>query len=323
MKKISVIIPVYNVEAYLDRCVESVINQTYPELEIILVDDGSPDNCPALCDAWAEKDSRIKVIHKENGGQADARNVGLSVATGEYIGFVDSDDFISPLMYGELIKLADSLQADVVGCSNIAFSDEQSVNFESDNDYDIYSFSQHEAIEDLIKESHFRSTVWNLLVKAPIAKEVRFDAGKINEDILWPFRVFMNCRNFVFTEKKLYAYFQRPNSTMNSGYSKKRFDALDALETRAVYVRDLYPDLYHLATEKYLGACIYYYQFLCRQPKSKEYDEYKRCLYNRYCDGDKQALFKGAKMEQKIWYVLFQASPNLTCKIRNTLKVGL
>ena len=96
---ISVIVPVYKVEPYLDRCVQSIVDQTYGNLEIILVDDGSPDNCPAMCDAWAEKDSRIKVIHKENGGQADARNVGMAVATGEYVAFVDSDDWIDIRMY--------------------------------------------------------------------------------------------------------------------------------------------------------------------------------------------------------------------------------
>lgn len=97
MKKplISVIVPIYNVESYLNRCVESIVNQTYQNLEIILVDDGSPDNCPQICDDWARKDSRIKVIHKENGGLSDARNAGMNIATGEYISFIDSDDYVA------------------------------------------------------------------------------------------------------------------------------------------------------------------------------------------------------------------------------------
>ena len=95
MPLISVIVPIYNVEKYLDRCVDSIINQTYKNLEIILVDDGSPDNCPQMCDDYAKKDSRIKVVHKENGGLSDARNVGMEVATGEYVSFIDSDDYIS------------------------------------------------------------------------------------------------------------------------------------------------------------------------------------------------------------------------------------
>ena len=99
MDLISVIVPVYKVEEYLDRCVQSIVNQTYSNLEIILVDDGSPDRCGAICDAWAEKDSRIRVIHKENGGLSDARNAGMAAATGQYIGFIDSDDRIAPEMY--------------------------------------------------------------------------------------------------------------------------------------------------------------------------------------------------------------------------------
>ena len=102
MSLISVIVPVYKVEPYLNKCIESIVNQTYKNLEIILVDDGSPDNCPAICDSWAEKDSRIKVIHKENGGLSDARNAGMVHATGEYIAFVDSDDYIDPEMYQSL-----------------------------------------------------------------------------------------------------------------------------------------------------------------------------------------------------------------------------
>ena len=111
--KISVIVPVYKVEKYLDKCVESIVNQTYKNLEIILVDDGSPDNCPAMCDEWAEKDERIRVIHKENGGLADARNAGMDIATGDYIGFVDSDDWIEPNMYEVLLKNALKYDADI------------------------------------------------------------------------------------------------------------------------------------------------------------------------------------------------------------------
>jgi len=111
-QKISVIVPVYKVEAFLDRCVQSIANQSYRNLEIILVDDGSPDNCPALCDAWSERDSRIKVVHKQNGGLSDARNAGMAIATGEFMGFVDSDDWIATDMYQHLYDL---LEADGSG----------------------------------------------------------------------------------------------------------------------------------------------------------------------------------------------------------------
>ena len=113
---ISVIVPVYKVEAYLDRCVQSIVDQTYRNLEIILVDDGSPDNCPAMCDAWAEKDSRIRVIHKENGGLSDARNAGMAVTAGEFVGFVDSDDSIAPEMYQMLLERMNADGSDIAAC---------------------------------------------------------------------------------------------------------------------------------------------------------------------------------------------------------------
>ena len=122
---ISVIVPVYKVENFLDRCVESIVGQTYENLEIILVDDGSPDNCPAMCDEWAEKDSRIRVIHKENGGLCSARNAGMDIAAGDYLGFVDSDDCIEPDMYQLLVENAVSTQADISRCG--IFVDEESL----------------------------------------------------------------------------------------------------------------------------------------------------------------------------------------------------
>ena len=106
LPKVSIIVPCWGVEKYLDRCVESLVNQTLTDIEIILVDDGSTDNCPAMCDRWAEKDSRIKVIHKENGGLSSARNAGLDACTGDYIGFVDSDDWIEPDMYEYLLNIS-------------------------------------------------------------------------------------------------------------------------------------------------------------------------------------------------------------------------
>lgn len=322
--KISIIIPVYNVEKYLDRCVESVINQTFRNLEIILVDDGSPDNCPALCDEWARKDNRIIVIHKDNGGQAEARNIGIERATGDYIGFVDSDDMIARTMYNDLLQIIEKYHADLVGCRHIVFDDKQEPFFDDITlSGTIIEFNQEEAVSDIIREKHFEPTVWNLLVKASVAKKVKFDVGKIHEDILWPFRVILQSQKVFYIEKCYYAYFIRSGSTMNSDYSEKRFDALDALETRANIVKDYYSDLYPMAVKQYLGACMYHYQSLCRQPESEEYKNYKQILHKRFCNGDQKALFTELDVKYKIWYSMFKKAPGFTCKIRNTLKIGL
>ena len=125
---ISVIVPIYNVEEYLNRCVESIVNQTYQKLEIILVDDGSPDNCPRMCDDWAKKDSRIKVIHKENGGLSDARNAGMKITTGEYISFIDSDDYIETCMIEILYEAIKKYDCDIASCRvRIVMDDKPSI----------------------------------------------------------------------------------------------------------------------------------------------------------------------------------------------------
>lgn len=318
---ISVVIPVYNVEAYLDRCVESIVNQTYKNLEIILVDDGSPDNCPQMCDDWGKKDSRIKVIHKDNGGQASARNEGLKLATGQFVGFVDSDDYIDKTMYELLLDCLYDNNCDIVECTKIDFDDNQQYDCVFSNQ--VLVFNRKEAIEDFLKETHFKCTVWNMLCKAEIAKSVMFDEGKTHEDILWPYRAYMKADKIVYLDKALYYYYQRPNSTMNKVYSEKRFDGLDALEERAKLVKNDYPEYYSLAIRSYLGACKYQYQYLCRQPKSEEFENYKRIIYNRFISGDRKALFNGLSLKYKFWFSVFRIAPNMTSKIRNSLRIGL
>ncbi len=321
---ISVIVPIYKVEDYLDRCVDSIVNQTYKNLEIILVDDGSPDKCPEMCDEWAKKDNRIVVIHKENGGQAEARNFGIEKATGEYIGFVDSDDLISPIMFSSMIRLAVENNADIVGCGNILFDDNKAPDFKQYGiDDELTVFNQKEAVEDLLTEMHFKSTVWNLLSKSSIAQSVTFDVGKIHEDILWPFRVFLKSQTIVYTNECYYGYYQRAGSTMNRKYTEKRFDALDALEERANIIKGVLPELYPIATRAFLGGCMYHYQFLCRQDRVPEYNEYKKVLHTRFCNGDKKALLSGSGLKKRIWFSLFRTCPEFTCKVRNKLKIGI
>lgn len=318
---ISVIVPVYDVEDYLDRCVESIVNQTYNNLEIILIDDGATDHCPQMCDEWAKKDKRIKVIHKENSGQASARNCGLEIASGKLIGFVDSDDYIDAEMYSSMYRIMENNDCDIVECTKSDFSGEEICSTSGSGK--IILFHQDEAILDFIKETHLKCTVWNMLVKADIAKRVRFDDGKTHEDILWPYRAYMLSERVAYVDQAFYFYFQRPGSTMNKKYSEKRFDGLDALEERARLVKHDHPQYYHLATRSYLGACMYQYQYLNRQPKSVEYECYKSILHKRFCGGDQKALFDGLSLKYKAWYSLFRVAPDFTSKIRNTLKIGI
>jgi len=319
---ISVIVPVYNVEAYLDQCVQSIVDQTYTNLEIILVDDGSPDHCGTMCDAWAEKDTRIRVIHKENGGQAQARNVGIDAATGEYIGFVDSDDVIDRCMYSEMMALIEKYDADLAECCMQQFTEWPFGGFEKEEPT-VTVYATEDAVKNLINERVFTSTVPNILVKAAIAKAVPFDVGKIHEDILWPYRVFAKCDTVVHTTARYYAYFQRPGSTMNSAYSEKRFDALDALKQRAQEVKTQFPSLYPLAERMYAGECMYHYQRLARLPRPEDYAGFQKRLHDRFCQADRKTAFQTVGIKYKLWYAMFAVMPNVTCRIRNTLKIGL
>lgn len=319
---ISVIVPVYNVEDYLDRCVESIVNQTYKNLEIILVDDGSTDSSGKKCDAWKAKDSRILVIHKENGGQAEARNFGLDLSTGDYIGFVDSDDYIDVSMFYVLINIILDNNCETVECSMMRFSNQEDECFIKGTNQ-VVVFNHEEAIEDFVLERHLQCTVPNMLVKSNIAKNIKFDVGKINEDILWPYRVYVRSDKVIYIDSTLYFYYQRHDSTMNSTYSEKRFDGLDALETRAELIKEEYPNLYGIALRNYVGSCMYQYQYLCRQQRTEKYIIYKKTLHKRFCDVDKAAVSQGLSLKYKMWYTMFRLFPDFTCKVRNTLKIGL
>lgn len=198
---ISIIIPIYKVEQYLDECVTSIINQTYKDLEIILVDDGSPDYCPQMCDEWAKKDSRIKVVHKENGGLSSARNAGLAVANGEYIGFVDSDDYVDGTMYEDLMQVMNQNEKTMVVSSPIIRNTDgvftpYKVGTYDYKDGDTMSFSEY---MKLFLGMNMDATVWNKLYKREFIQTM-FREGRNNEDYLF---MYYNVKNVFNTDKLL------------------------------------------------------------------------------------------------------------------------
>ncbi len=238
---ISVIVPVYNVEKYLDRCVESIVNQTYKNLEIILVDDGSPDNCPKMCDEWAKKDNRIKVVHKQNGGAASTRNAGLDVFTGEYVFFVDSDDtivdnaieYLLSIIYdnscdmavGRYVKVTDNVE------ESVAFTD--NVNIYSETEYwqkyyeYYYSGKDEYAITMIIPCCK--------LINRKVFNDLRFDEGKFYEDEFIIHSLVSKCSRIAFVDSKLYMYYQYQTSIMHRKGVKNSLDAVEALERRLDY----------------------------------------------------------------------------------------
>ena len=250
--KISVIVPVYKTEGLLDRCVESIVGQTYKNLEIILVDDGSPDNCPAMCDEWAEKDSRIRVIHKENGGVSSARNAALDIATGDYIGFVDSDDWIEPEMYSSLIQKISESGKNIALCSYYAVEI-------SGERYERRCVVDKEVLD---KDDYFRFIVlggdggyiWNRLYDADILKEVRFDEDIwYSEDLLFNFKTAQKSNGAAVLDKAEYNYVQKRIREQAWIMDDHSFDSMTAFEIMLSY-KDIPEDVYDCCLRGYAAA---------------------------------------------------------------------
>lgn len=208
---VSVIVPVYNVEPYLERCVNSVINQSYENLEIYLIDDGSPDKCPQLCDEFAKIDSRIKVIHKKNGGQSDARNAALDVITGDYCIFVDSDDFIHEGAVEYLVSLSIKYNSDLVQCAHDWGGKEEFVTSPNYKD-DKPDFFDGNTIFYSPKNN---VTLWSKLYRSSLWKDVRMPLGKLNEDDYTTWKLYYRANAVVVTSLRLYYNFINPNGTMS------------------------------------------------------------------------------------------------------------
>ena len=316
---ISVIVPVYKVEEYLDRCVGSIVDQTYKNLEIILVDDGSPDNCPQICDRWAEKYERIKVVHKENGGLSDARNAGMPIATGEIISFVDSDDWIEPDMFEKMISRMKEDSSDVVSCGVNWVTEEgkllKCVSVEKNEVLDIVS-----CMNEIINDNKLKQHVWNKLYKTEIIKHIAFEKGKYHEDAFWSYQVFGKVNRVSLMRDSFYNYVQRKNSIMGNGYSARRLDGLDAFEKQCIYVKNYFPELYDNALYVYIGSCYYQLQCAVRTNQSKEVIDN---ILGRTSYRKTGHPTRGISFKQKIWYYLFTFFPMTTCKLRNRLGIGL
>lgn len=225
-EKLSVIVPIYNVEEYLDECIKSIVNQTYKNLEIILVDDGSPDHCPELCDIWAENDSRIKVIHKENGGVSSARNAGLDVAAGDFIAFVDSDDYLDSDMYEIMLTQMREHNADMAQCGIVRENADGSVevwdSFKApivvmDNTQLLCSVGEAAGILPV--------SPCNKIFKAEVIDVIRYDESlKYAEDTLFNFSAARNINKAVIQNVPRYHYVNNSDSASHQKFSSSRFD---------------------------------------------------------------------------------------------------
>lgn len=315
--KISVIVPVYKVEPYLDKCVSSIVNQTYKNLEIILVDDGSPDNCPAMCDAWAEKDSRIRVIHQKNQGGGAARNAGLDFASGSLIAFVDSDDYIAPDMYAHLYELLKS-GADIAECSYVEVAGNDAV-FACG--YETRSYTAQEAMAEHIQDRVFRQLIWNKLYRRHVMDDIRFPTDKKIDDEFFTYRALGNANTLIHSTKVCYAYRQQPESVMHSMPVEKRIQAVEAKTQRHTYIKNHFPELTNLSARDLWFTCIYQGQLALRALDKAEAEKILTNFENIMETHPFQT--EGCSMKEKLWLNMAKSNLMAACRVRNALKIGL
>lgn len=233
-KIVSVIVPVYKVEKYLNRAVDSILNQTYRDLEIILVDDGSPDNSGNICDVYAMIDSRVKVIHKNNGGLSSARNVGLDKATGKYIFFLDSDDFIQPHTIERLLSVAEKEKCDIVQCQFFRF---ETVIPEEKFQLGVEYVSSEDALAKI--DDAVYMAAWNKIYRSSIFKNIRFPEGRIHEDVGCTYKLFYISKKTAVVQDALYGYYVNPDSITTSKIKLNKLDLLDAYEGQMRYFDEM------------------------------------------------------------------------------------
>ena len=232
MELISVIVPVYNVEAYVAKCIESIQNQSYQHLEIILVDDGSTDDSGDICDQYAAYDDRIKVIHQENGGISAARNTGIEAANGDYITFVDSDDYIAPNMYEDMLHILKDNDLDILECT--AFRDKDGTIIEGCNDGSLEIFNRHEALKMAMHDCFI--AVWSQMYKRSAIGDVRFPVGRKFEDTAVSYLFIANTNRVGHINRCYYYYRLNPNSITQTSFDpKSRWDFVIGYEERLQY----------------------------------------------------------------------------------------
>lgn len=270
-KLISVVMPVYNVEKYLREALDSIVNQSYRNLQIILVDDGSTDHSGIICDEYAAVDDRITVIHQNNAGAGAAKNTGLDHIKGDYFSIIDSDDYIEPDMFKKMIGYMESYQADVVQClfRNVF------VNRKVDRQYlikskDVRKISRDKFLKEYLYDWKY-AIFWNKLFKISLLKDIRFSIGRKIDDEFFTYKLICNADYIVNTQEVFYNYRMRRSSVMNDNADKRLiFDRIDCFVERYEYVAQHFPDLEECYYIKLADALVYYKNQL--QERSKKID---------------------------------------------------
>ncbi|MDQ5984140.1 MAG: Undecaprenyl-phosphate 4-deoxy-4-formamido-L-arabinose transferase [Eubacteriales bacterium SKADARSKE-1] len=253
--KISIVVPVYKVEKYLDKCIKSILAQTFKEFELILVDDGSPDNCGKICDSYKEQDERVRVIHQKNAGLSCARNTGIDEAAGEYIGFVDSDDYIASDMFSFLYENLINNNADISVCGLYnCFGEKLVPQYDKE---ELYILKGEEALKMALEGVKFSMHAVNKLYKKSLFESCKFPPGKLSEDAFTIPVLLSNAKAVVVNTVPKYYYIQRRESITNSSFKENDFDVVLAYSKNLDMVKQKFPSLKKQAEFRYLWSYMY------------------------------------------------------------------
>jgi glycosyltransferase involved in cell wall biosynthesis len=294
--KVSIVVPIYKVERYLRRCVDSLLNQTYSNIEIILVDDGSPDNCGKIADQYAKKDPRVKVVHKKNGGLSDARNYGMQYVTGEFTLFVDSDDWLDYQMIQNMVTISVECKADAVQSAFYYAYDDYLLfdnRYGSKDDSPIV-LGNKLLMSELIINERVKNFAWGKLYKTELIREIPFKKGVLFEDVFWTHQVMHRIKKYVIQHQPMYYYYQRSDSIV-ANYTTRNLDIIKGLKERHSFIQEQYQELTNQSYKEILKACLIHYNLLlinrqkdhggmCKKEIQRyikdNYPEFKRAVEN-------------------------------------------
>lgn len=314
---ISIIVPIYKVEKYLEKCIDSILSQTYKDIQVILVDDGSPDGCPAICDRYVEKDERVVVIHKPNGGLSDARNAGLNVARGEFISFVDSDDFIADNFCDILLKAINRENADMAIC-NYQVVDENGHSIQEKNLYlpiRDECISSQEFIEGYCGKYGWHYVIaWNKIYKRELFENVKYPVGKQHEDAFVIHHLVSQCNRIACVKNVLYFYVQRQGSIM-SQISVRNMDLGDALIDQYKFAKKSGNELLKNYAVRRLSFELEKWVILCKDD-TKAAQKYKELCKQAYFLIYEKCAWEGYSFQAKLYYKFRIICPKFADKLK-------
>ena len=311
---ITIVVPVYNIENYLAKCVDSIMQQSYDDIDIILVNDGSTDSSGVLCDRFSDKDHRIRVIHKENGGLSDARNRGIDEAKGDYITFVDGDDFLDKEYVTSLYSCLKDNRADISVCEFCYMTETGKVLNHPMNDNAIIKYNQREALSVLLMQKPFSNSACGKLFKRCDFDDVRFPIGRIYEDTATIYKLFMKANIVAFVARAQYNYIRHNNSISKGAFKINQIDSMIFAEEMTECIEKSYPDLSGLCKCRLMDSYIGLIQKMPREKYAETYNE----IWRKIRMIRKEVLFsKEASRKRKLWAFLSYFGSSVLVKAIN------